>query len=82
DEPSEGLAPVLAADLAGVLRDLADDGLAILLAEQHLSLALGTADQVHVLHNGTMVLSQRITEFTSGDGQRQLRVVLGTGVSG
>jgi ABC-type branched-subunit amino acid transport system ATPase component len=53
DEPSEGLAPALAADLADFLRGLANRGLTILLADPHL--AAGLADQVfdldHVVSN-------------------------------
>jgi branched-chain amino acid transport system ATP-binding protein len=52
DEPSEGLAPRLVAEIAGVVAGLRAEGMAVLLAEQNLSLALGLADRVYVLSKG------------------------------
>jgi branched-chain amino acid transport system ATP-binding protein len=57
DEPSEGLAPQVVAQLQGFARELGDDGLAVVLAEQNLPLALAIADVVHVLGRGRVVFT-------------------------
>jgi branched-chain amino acid transport system ATP-binding protein len=55
DEPSLGLAPILVADLLETLTRLRDDGMAILLVEQHAALALPHADRAYVLDRGQVV---------------------------
>jgi branched-chain amino acid transport system ATP-binding protein len=60
DEPSEGLAPVIVDELAGVLRDLADSGTALLLIEQHFGLVHRVAERYYVLSKGAVVEEGRI----------------------
>jgi branched-chain amino acid transport system ATP-binding protein len=55
DEPSEGLAPVMVQQLEGILQQLKQAGLAILLVEQNLYSALAVSDEVYVLETGTIV---------------------------
>ena len=55
DEPSLGLAPVLTATVFGILRDLKDEGVTMLLVEQNAELALGLADRAYVLRTGRIV---------------------------
>src|SRR5881409_2916334 len=57
DEPTEGLAPLLVREVAGVIENLKSQGLSILLVEQNLPLALRVCDQVHVLSRGRIVHS-------------------------
>jgi branched-chain amino acid transport system ATP-binding protein len=58
DEMSLGLAPLVVAELLAAVRKLADtDGMAVLLVEQHVELALRTADRAHVMSNGRVTLS-------------------------
>jgi uncharacterized protein (UPF0261 family)/ABC-type branched-subunit amino acid transport system ATPase component len=53
DEPTEGLAPVIVAQVAGMLRDIAASGeISILLIEQNLGVAIDVADNVAVMMNG------------------------------
>jgi branched-chain amino acid transport system ATP-binding protein len=52
DEPSDGLAPSVVARVAGLLSDLRDQGLAILLVEQDLRTAFAVADEVAVMRKG------------------------------
>jgi branched-chain amino acid transport system ATP-binding protein len=53
DEMSMGLAPLIAARLAGVVRELATgEGIGVLLVEQHVELALSIADRAVVLEHG------------------------------
>ena len=52
DEPSEGLAPVVLKVIREHLMVLKEQGLAILLVEQNLGLALRLSDRVYVLGEG------------------------------
>jgi len=56
DEPTTGLAPKLAADAYAALGRLREHGVAILVAEQQVPLALGLADRGYVLENGRIGL--------------------------
>jgi branched-chain amino acid transport system ATP-binding protein len=57
DELSLGLAPVIVQRLLPVLRHVADeDGVAVLVVEQHVALALGAADRAYVLNHGALIL--------------------------
>ena len=57
DEPSEGLAPKVVADLAGQLAELVHSGVAVLMAEQNLQLVLQLSDRVLVLEKGSIQYS-------------------------
>ena len=55
DEPSEGLAPLMVAEIGRVIGQLRQAELSILLVEQNLALALGVADRVYVMSKGRIV---------------------------
>ena len=55
DEPSQGLAPLVVRELAGVIRQLCDEGVTILLIEQNMKLAEAVADELHIMVKGRMV---------------------------
>jgi len=57
DEVSLGLAPLIVAKLFDTIRRAADDGLAVLMVEQHVRQALKIADRAHVMQRGKIVLS-------------------------
>jgi branched-chain amino acid transport system ATP-binding protein len=57
DEPTEGLAPLVVREVAGVIAELKREGLSILLVEQSLPFATRLADRVHVLDRGRIVHS-------------------------
>jgi branched-chain amino acid transport system ATP-binding protein len=57
DEPSEGLAPKLVAEVGDALVRLRDSGLSLLLVEQNLALATRVAQRVYVMNKGTIVFS-------------------------
>lgn len=56
DEPSSGLAPKIVRLILTTLRNLADEGLAVLLVEQVAMLAVEYADRAMVLRNGECVI--------------------------
>jgi branched-chain amino acid transport system ATP-binding protein len=59
DEPSEGLAPVMVQQLEGILQQLKQTGLAILLVEQNLYSALAVSEEVYLLETGRIVYRGR-----------------------
>lgn len=52
DEPSEGLAPMIVDEIVDILQRLKSEGLAVLLIEQNLSVALDLGDTHYVLSKG------------------------------
>src|SRR5580698_4601080 len=57
DEPSEGLAPLIVAEVGRTIRRLKEDGQSIVLVEQNLQLALDVADQAVILNTGRCVFA-------------------------
>jgi branched-chain amino acid transport system ATP-binding protein len=55
DEPTEGLAPQLVAQVAELLKALKAQGVSVLLIEQKLSIALAISDRCYVLGHGRVV---------------------------
>jgi branched-chain amino acid transport system ATP-binding protein len=55
DEPSEGLAPQIVAEVMATIQRLKEEGLSILLVEQNVKLAFAVADDVAVLNSGRIV---------------------------
>ena len=52
DEPSEGLAPIIVEEIVAVLRRFKGEGLAVLLVEQNLRVALDLCDRHYVMSKG------------------------------
>ena len=55
DEPSEGLAPQIVAEVGRTIARLKADGLSIVLVEQNIKLALNLADEVAIINTGAVV---------------------------
>jgi branched-chain amino acid transport system ATP-binding protein len=70
DEPSLGLAPAVAHNLLGTIRDLNRDGLTCLLVEQNVALSLKLASRAYVLENGRITLSGTGSELLADDRVR------------
>ena len=62
DEPSEGLAPMIVADLFTIIREIKQTGCGILLVEQNVHHALTVCDRFVVIERGSVVLSGRADE--------------------
>jgi branched-chain amino acid transport system ATP-binding protein len=55
DEPTEGLAPIMIAEVMKIVRELKDKGETILLVEQNSTLALSVSQRAYILENGRAV---------------------------
>ena len=56
DEPSLGLAPLIVRDIFGLIKDMRQIGISILLVEQNARAALDVADYGYVMERGRFVL--------------------------
>ncbi len=56
DEPSWGLAPKIVAELFATIQRINQEGVTILLVEQHIQQCLRVSDRAYVLENGAIVL--------------------------
>jgi len=71
DEPSLGLAPIVVDTLADTILTLHRTGIAILLVEQRVDLALRLADRAYVLETGRVVLSGAADALAEDDRVRE-----------
>jgi branched-chain amino acid transport system ATP-binding protein len=63
DEPSLGIAPIVVQAIFRTLAELKAAGVAMLLVEQNMSLALDLADRAYVLTTGAVSISGRAAEL-------------------
>lgn len=63
DEPSMGLAPIMVDKIFEVVRDVAQQGVTVLLVEQNAHRALEMADRAYVLDSGEVALSGPASEL-------------------
>jgi branched-chain amino acid transport system ATP-binding protein len=63
DEPSEGLAPQIVAEVGRVLMALKEQGLSIILVEQNTGLALKVADDVVILNGGCVAYDGTVEDI-------------------
>ena len=70
DEPSEGLAPVIVAEMIIMLRQLRDSGVTILVAEQNLGFAVQLADHAVILETGRLVWTGAMADLAADHALR------------
>jgi branched-chain amino acid transport system ATP-binding protein len=80
DEPSEGLAPVIIDQLVQILRELATEGMALLLVEQNLGVATSVANRVAIMVTGRVALQMSAAELLADEAVQ--RRYLGVGSPG
>ncbi|MGX5668945.1 ABC transporter ATP-binding protein [Rhizobium daejeonense] len=67
DEPTEGLAPQIVAEVGAIIAKLKSLGLTIVLVEQHTNFALKLADDVVIISTGEIVLSEKANMVVGND---------------
>jgi branched-chain amino acid transport system ATP-binding protein len=71
DELSLGLAPKVVDNLIDVIRDINREGMALLLVEQDVLVALDAANRAYVLENGRVALSGAAAQVKDDPGVRK-----------
>lgn len=71
DEPSLGLAPQIVREIFGVIRQLHEEGVTILLVEQNAHLALENADRGYVLEAGQLTLTGKASDLIKDERVRK-----------
>jgi branched-chain amino acid transport system ATP-binding protein len=67
DEPSEGLAPLIVAEVRRTIARLKEEGQSIVLVEQNVKLALDIADDVVMLNTGRIAFAGRVDEVRNNE---------------
>ena len=67
DEPSEGLAPLIVAEVGRTIKRLKGEGQSIVLVEQNRQLALEVADQAVILNTGRCVFAGNAAEILNDE---------------
>ncbi len=70
DEPSMGLAPLIVAQIFGIIQQINEQGTAVLLVEQNAAQALKYASRGYVLANGEIVLARSSAELLADERVR------------
>jgi branched-chain amino acid transport system ATP-binding protein len=63
DEPSEGLAPQIVAEVMSTIRKLKAQGLSIVLVEQNPKLVLDLVDDIVILNSGRVAVSGSVDDL-------------------
>jgi branched-chain amino acid transport system ATP-binding protein len=71
DEPTEGLAPLIVQQVGDLIAKIAEAGVAILLVEQKLSIALRISHRVYVMGHGRIVFEGTPDQLRSNDEVRK-----------
>jgi len=79
DEPSEGLAPLVVAQIVTAVRDLRAAGLTMLVAEQNLGMVRRMADRVVVLDRGAVAYQGSLADFDADTARRDRLLALSDG---
>jgi branched-chain amino acid transport system ATP-binding protein len=67
DEPSEGLAPQVVAEVGRTIARLKGEGLSIVLVEQNIKLTLDLADDIVILNSGSVAFTGTSREVKMND---------------
>jgi branched-chain amino acid transport system ATP-binding protein len=71
DEPTEGFAPLIVRQVGDLISEIARRGVAILLVEQKLSIALDISARVYVMGHGTIVFEGTPAELKADAAVRR-----------
>jgi branched-chain amino acid transport system ATP-binding protein len=71
DEPTEGLAPLIVHQVGDLLAEIARRGVAILLVEQKLSIAMRISHRLYVMGHGRIVFEGTPAELRDNEAIRK-----------
>jgi lipopolysaccharide export system ATP-binding protein len=75
DEPFAGVDPIAVADIRGLVGDLRDRGIGVLITDHNVRETLEIVDRAYILHDGRVLMSGSPTEVVQDENVR--RVYLG-----
>ena len=67
DEPSEGIAPKIVEEMAGMIQELKKEGLSVLLSEQNLHFAKLVCDRAYVIEKGQVRYEGTMAELARNE---------------
>jgi branched-chain amino acid transport system ATP-binding protein len=70
DEPTEGLSLAMVEQIASLLKEVARRGVAVLLVEQKLTIALNLCDRVNIMGHGRVVFDGTVEAFRANPAVR------------
>ena len=71
DEPTEGLAPLIVQQVGDLIAEIARRGVAILLVEQKLSIAMRISHRLYVMGHGRIVFEGTPAELRDNEAIRK-----------
>jgi len=71
DEPSQGLAPLVVAEVFRIITEMRREGISVLLVEQNARMSLEIADFAYVLDDGKVVYSGPARELAADEARVQ-----------
>ena len=71
DEPSEGLAPIVVENLIETLRDVAKEGVGLLLVEQNLGVATAVSDRIAIMVTGIIAVEMTSPDLIADDAAQR-----------
>jgi len=71
DEPSQGLAPLVVAEVFRIITEMRREGISVLLVEQNARMSLEIADFAYVLDDGKVVYSGSARELAADEARVQ-----------
>jgi branched-chain amino acid transport system ATP-binding protein len=77
DEPTEGLAPLIVQQVGDLIARIAEAGVAILLVEQKLSIAMRISHRVYIMGHGRVVFEGKPDELKANNAVRKEWLELG-----
>ncbi|MDN3016179.1 ABC transporter ATP-binding protein [Paenibacillus sp. BSR1-1] len=72
DEPSLGIAPILVSEIFKIIKEINNEGTAILLVEQNAHMAMSISDYSYILENGRVALEGNSEDLKNDDEVRKL----------
>ncbi len=79
DEPTSALDPELVGDVLKVIRDLAGEGMTMLIVTHEMDFAMSISDRVIFMENGVVQLDASPQEIREGDQGERVRRFMGVG---
>ncbi len=76
DEPSLGLAPIIVLEVFKIVKKLRDEGVTILLVEQHVKHSLEVSDRAYVMEMGKIVMEGPAKELLQSEELKKAYLVL------